>query len=306
MKYMTLCLLAAFSLLTVGCTAARQTAATTEASTEWRIKSLEENFLHFREEQRKQADQNAATAEVLDRRLASIESDLAVLRGGEVVVVAPGDEPRNEEWASGEAGPDDLKPEEGGWVSSDSGGSAAESGEEKPWAEVPGAPVAIPEPTVISRSAAPAKKTTAPAKAAPAPAKAAPAPAKGSAVGAQAMYDAGLAKYNGGDFEGARGAFDEFLRKYPNDGLAPNALYWKGETYYSQKDYAQAILTFKEVTSRFPKHAKSASALLKIGMSYDRVGDPDNAVFYLRALVEDFPKSAPATLARKELTRLGG
>lgn len=300
MKYMTLCLLAAFSLLTVGCTAARQTAATTEASTEWRIKSLEENFLHFREEQRRQADQNAATAEVLDRRLASIESDLAVLRGGEVVVAAPGDEPRSEEWVSGEAGPDDLKPEEGGWVSSDSGtpGPAAESGEEKPWAEVPGAPVVIPEPTVISRPAAPAKAVPAPAKVST--------PAKVSGMGAQAMYDAGLAKYNGGDFEGARGAFDEFLGKYPNDGLAPNALYWKGETYYSQKDYAQAILTFKEVTSRFPKHAKSASALLKIGMSYDRVGDPDNAVFYLRALVEDFPKSDPATLARKELTRLGG
>jgi tol-pal system protein YbgF len=296
MKYMMLCLLAVFSLLTVSCTAARQTAATTEASTEWRIKSLEENFLNFREEQRRQADQSAVAAEALDRRLAAIESDLAVLRGGEVVVAAPGDEPRSEEWASGEAGPDDLKPEEGGWVSSDSGTPkpAAESGEEKPWAEVPGAPVAIPEPTVISRPTAPA------------PAKAAPAPAKVSGMGAQAMYDAGLAKYNGGDFEGARGAFDEFLRKYPADGLVPNALYWKGETYYSQKDYAQAILTFKEVTGRYPKHAKSASALLKIGMSYDRVGDPDNAVFYLRALVEDFPKSDPAALARKELTRMGG
>ncbi|ADU62878.1 MAG: tol-pal system protein YbgF [Pseudodesulfovibrio sp.] len=296
MKYMTLCLLAVFSLLAVGCTATRQTAATTEASTEWRIKNLEENFLNFREEQRKQADQSVAAAEALDRRLAGIESDLAVLRGGEVVVAAPGDEPRSEGWVSDESGPDDLKPEEGGWVSSDSGtpGPAAESGEEKPWAEVPGAPVTIPEPTVISRSPVPA------------PAKAAPAPAKVSAMGAQATYDAGLAKYNGGDFEGARGAFDEFLKKYSSDGLTPNALYWKGETYYSQKDYAQAILTFKEVTSRYPKHAKSASALLKIGMSYDRVGDPDNAVFYLRALVEDFPKSAPATLARKELTRLGG
>lgn len=296
MKYMTLCLLAALSLLTVGCTAARQTAATTEASTEWRIKSLEENFLHFREEQRKQADQNVAASEALDRRLTAIESDLAVLRGGEVVVAVSGDESRSEEWVSETAGPDDLKPEEGGWMSSDSGtsGPAAESGEEKPWAEVPGAPVAIPEPTVINRPTVPA------------PTKTPPASAKVSGMGAQAMYDAGLAKYNSGDFEGARGAFDEFLRKYPNDGLAPNALYWKGETYYSQKNYAQAILTFKEVTSRFPKHAKSASALLKIGMSYDRVGDPDNAVFYLRALVEDFPRSAPATLARKELTRLGG
>lgn len=292
MKYITLALLAALSLPMAGCTAARQGAATTEASTEWRIKSLEESFLNFREEQRRQADESAETAEAMDRRLAAIEADLAVLRGGAVVVPAPGDEPEAEALA-----PDDLAPESDGWVAgapSDESAPAAESDEDKPWATVPGPPAVIPEPTVVERAQpVPARK----------PARAA---AKAPMAGGQAMYDAGLAKYNSGDFEGARGAFDEFLNKYPGDDLVPNALYWKGETYYSQKDYAQAILTFKEVTARYPKHAKAASALLKIGMSYDRVGDPDNAVFYLRALVEDFPKSDPAVLGRKELKRLGG
>ncbi|MFH1914636.1 MAG: tol-pal system protein YbgF [Pseudomonadota bacterium] len=308
MKYITLGLLAAFSLLAGGCTAARQTTATTEASTEWRIKSLEESFLNFREEQRRQADVNDETAETMDRRLAAIEADLSVLRGGEVVVPAPGGAARAGWGADEPAGqlpePDDLVPEDGGWVAaapSAEPAPIAESGEEKPWASVPGPPAVIPEPTVIKRPA-PAAGSAASQPASPAKTPAKPTPASG----AQAMYDAALTKYNSGDFVGARGSFDEFLGKYPSDGLAPNALYWKGETYYSQKDYAQAILTFREVTSRFPKHAKAASALLKTGMSYDRVGDRDNAVFYLRALVEDFPASAPATLGRKELTRLGG
>lgn len=306
MKYITLGLLAVFSLLAGGCTAARQTSATTEASTEWRIKSLEESFLNFREEQRRQADVNAETAETMDRRLAAIEADLAVLRGGEVVVQAPGDRARGAVMDSGGQlpEPDDLAPEDGGWVAgapSAEPAPIAESGEEKPWASVPGPPAVIPEPTVIKRPA-PAASSAPSQPASPAKTPAKPTPASG----AQAMYDAALTKYNSGDFVGARGAFDEFLGKYPSDGLAPNALYWKGETYYSQKDYAQAILTFREVTSRFPKHAKAASALLKIGMSYDRVGDRDNAVFYLRALVEDFPASEPAALGRRELSRLGG
>jgi len=302
MKYIALGLFAAFSLLAGGCTAARQNSATTEASTEWRIKSLEESFLNFREEQRRQADVNAETAEAVDRRLASIEADLAVLRGGEVVVPAPGRAVRPGTDASdGQLPePDDLMPEDEGWVSDAplaESPSIAQSGEEKPWATVPGPPAVIPEPTVIERpDASGAARTSARS----------PARTPSPVAGSQAAYDAALARYNSGDFAGSRTAFDEFLGKYPNDKLAPNALYWKGETYYSQKDYAQAILTFREVTSRFPKHAKAASALLKTGMAYDRVGDRDNAVFYLRALIEDFPASEPAALGRRELSRLGG
>ncbi|MUM78803.1 tol-pal system protein YbgF [Pseudodesulfovibrio sp. F-1] len=305
MKYITLGLFVACSLLAGGCTAARQNAATTEASTEWRIKSLEESFLNFREEQRRQADVNAETAEAMDRRLASIEADLAVLRGGEVVVPASGRTvPSGTDESHGHISePDDIVPEGEGWVSDAPLAEAspmppvAESDEDKPWATVPGPPAVIPEPTVIERPAAPSAAKT--------PART-PSRSQAPVAGAQALYDAALAKYNSGDFVGSRTAFDEFLAKYPNHALAPNSLYWKGETYYSQKDYAQAILTFREVTSRFPKHAKAASALLKTGMSYDRVGDRDNAVFYLRALIEDFPASAPAALGRRELSRLGG
>lgn len=300
MKYLKLALLVALCSLTVACTAAKQQTTTDVASTEWRIKSLEESFLNFREEQRLLADKQAEDAEALQDKLDAIEAELAALKSGGSMMDAPDDmadtmtaPPEDKGWVT------DLSPEEEGWVDGQKPKAEqpmAQSGEEKPWDKVPGAPPTIPEPTVIKRDK-------------PAPKKVASKPAarkKAMTSPAKAIYDAGLAKYNRGDFEGARGAFDEFLKKYPKSDLIPNALYWKGETYYSQKDYAQSILTFKEVTGRFPKHAKSAAALLKIGMSYDKVGDPDNAIFYLRALVEDFPASGPAKLARKELNRLGG
>ncbi len=287
MKYMKLVLLVALCSLAVACTAAKQNPETSAASTEWRLKSLEESFLNFREEQRLQSDQNMENAEQLSVKLAALETQVAALKEG-AMMAAPDDMASSDKgWVT------DLKPEEDGWVDGQKSATpTAQSAEENPWDKVPGATPIVPEPKVVKRK--PAPKKMAAAKKAP------------RISGAKPMYDKGYAKYSASDFEGARGAFDEFLKMYPKDKLVPNALYWKGETYYSQKNFPQAILTFKEVTGRFPKHSKSAAALLKIGMSYEKVGDTDNAIFYLRALVEDFPKSSPAGIARKELSRLGG
>jgi tol-pal system protein YbgF len=303
MKCLKLLLLAVICLPLVGCVTSQKNAETESASTEWRIKSLEESFLNFRERQRKMADDDVQAREKLEKRLAEVEAELTALRGGSAV--PPADAPSGETWAT------DLKPEDDGWVEGGQppaeGAPAVENDAEKPWAKVPEPPVVpeppktIPEPEVLSRSKAP---KPAPAKAAKPVSKPAAKPAR--ATGPKALYERGYGQYNAGRFQDARNTFDDFLAKYPDNGLAANALYWKGETYYSERNYPQAILTFKEVTGRFPKHDKAAAALLKIGMSYDRVGDPDNAIFYLRALVEDFPASSAAGIGRKELARLGG
>jgi tol-pal system protein YbgF len=297
MNCLKLLLLAVICLPMVGCMTSQKNVETESASTEWRIKSLEESFLNFRERQRQMADEDARSREKLEKRMAEVEAELAALRGGQS---AQSDAPRGESWSS------DLKPEDDGWVE---GGKAAEpnapvveNDAEKPWANVPEPPAApeppktIPEPEVISRSKAPKPPQEKPTS------KPAPKPVSG----AKALYDKGYGQYNAGRFQEARATFNQFLDKYPNDDLAPNAMYWKGETFYSERNYAQAILAFKEVTGKFPKDDKAAAALLKIGMSYDRVGDPNNAIFYLRALVEDFPESSAAGLGRKELARLGG
>lgn len=290
MKTLKLVLLVLLGLVLVGCATTRKDAATVSASTEWRIKSLEESFLNLREQQRRMADENALAQDKIDQRLASLETEIAGLKAGGVMespVESVQDSPADSGWVT------DLKPEDEGWVDGQrpSATPKAQSNEDKPWAEVPKPPAVIPEPEVVQRSAA---KTPVASKTVK------------KSSSAKGVYDKGLSQYNAEQFDASRATFDQFLKKYPNNDLAANALYWKGETYYSQKDYAQAILTFKEVTGRFPKHHKSSSALLKIGMSYDKVGDSDNAIFYLRALVEDFPKSPAATLGRKELARLGG
>lgn len=265
-----------------GCANTGTTGKTHDASMEWRMKSIEESFLDFREQQKKQVDeQTQANAELKERldeygkRLAAIEPPTAVEKDSKKAVVDDGG------WVS------DLKAGEGDWKevkpeSESSQPAATEpavstSGEAKPWASVPGEP---------SKKEAAGEKTQ----------PTAPQPAS-----AQATYESGLSLYNANQFAKAREAFESYLQRFPKTKLAANALYWKGETFYSQKNYAQAIMTFKDVAQKYPKHSKVPAAMLKTGMAYEMSGDRDNAEVYLRALVEDYPKSSPAALARKRL-----
>lgn len=278
MTYRTIALLALLSLTATGCVTSGSAAKTENASMEWRMKSLEESFLDFRERQKTQDEEQAAFRERMERRMDDLEKRLAHLGDSETGTVATPSEDNsgNKEWVT------DLKPEEEeGWTEvqpeaeknqaakpkETDGKSVAESREPKPWSKVPGPEVKAATP--------------------------------------QELYDLALKDYQEGKFIASRKLFDQFLAKYPKNELAANSLYWKGETYYSEKNYAQAILTFKEVALKFPKHRKVPDAMLKTGMAYELAGDRDNALFYLQTLVQDYPKSTAAAKGRERLRAMG-
>ena len=82
MQYLKLALLVLACTLPFGCTAAKQQSATATASTEWRMQSLEESFLNFREEQRAQEDKSAQEAEAIEKRLTALEEAVEALKSG--------------------------------------------------------------------------------------------------------------------------------------------------------------------------------------------------------------------------------
>ncbi|GAB7023470.1 tol-pal system protein YbgF [Salidesulfovibrio brasiliensis] len=268
MKYHIIMLMAVLTLAVSGCTTTGTSAKTENASMQWRMTSLEESFLDFRERQKAQAEEQTAFRERMERRIADLEQQIAAggtMQGGQGDAT---DAPKEEDWVT------DLKPEdEEGWTEvkpekqaeTKPAEKVAESPEPKPWAEVPGQQPQTPK----------------------------------------ALYDLALKNYWEGKYPASRKLFDSFINKYPANELAANALYWKGETYYSEKDYPQAILTFKEVALKFPKHHKVPDAMLKTGMAYELVGDRDNAVFYLQTLVQDYPDSNAAAKGRERLRALG-
>jgi tol-pal system protein YbgF len=144
-------------------------------------------------------------------------------------------------------------------------------------------------------------QTPAPTPAAPerpaAPAEKRPSP--------QSLYDEGYALLKQGKPEQSRDRMLEFLRLYPEAGLAANAHFWIGESYYDQKQYEQAILEYDKVVQKFPKSEKVPSALLKQAFAFDAMSDPADARILLRKILREYPSSDQASIAKKKLEALG-
>lgn len=121
----------------------------------------------------------------------------------------------------------------------------------------------------------------------------------------QTAYKVALDTFYSKKYKESEALFKQFMKKYPDSSLMPNAGYWLGECYYGQKRYDEAILSFQSVVGAYPKHHKAADSLLKTGYSYERLGDKENARFYLQQFMEKYPKSESAPLARAALSRLG-
>jgi TolA-binding protein len=111
-----------------------------------------------------------------------------------------------------------------------------------------------------------------PSQAAPAPpgAGAAPgtgAPAPGGELRPQAnvpdpdsLYNSGLSYYNGGQYDLAIQAFQDYLHYYGETDRASNAQFYIGDSYYVQKNYKTAIAEYDKCIERYPQGNKAAAA----------------------------------------------
>jgi tol-pal system protein YbgF len=109
------------------------------------------------------------------------------------------------------------------------------------------------------------------------------------------------------DYGAAEAAFDEFLRRHPNDPLAGNAQYWLGESLYVRGQYRAAAGAFLKGYQTYGKSAKAPESLLKLAMSLQRLGQKDAACSSFGELTTKFP-SAPShvkTTAQTERQRAG-
>ena len=109
------------------------------------------------------------------------------------------------------------------------------------------------------------------------------------------------------DYGAAEAAFDEFLRRHPNDPLAGNAQYWLGESLYVRGQYRAAAGAFLKGYQTYTKSAKAPENLLKLAMSLQRLGQKDAACSSYNELSTKFP-TAPAhvkTTAQTERQRAG-
>lgn len=161
-------------------------------------------------------------------------------------------------------------------------------------------------------AAAPGTAAAAGSANAPAPADKAPAPpAKGGKplsaadnAAAQAAYDTAFKTLRGGDYVGASRDFRQFIEKYPDHPLTPNAFYWLGESYYVTTNYKVALEAFQHLLSQFPQSEKAPDALLKVGYCQLELKQAPAAKATLESVVSKYPSSKAASLAKERLRRI--
>lgn len=97
--------------------------------------------------------------------------------------------------------------------------------------------------------------------------------------------------------------FSNYVTKYPNNSLTPNAWYWLGQVQYKQKKYQDARVSFLN-TAKFKGSNKRADALYKLGVTSKALGDKDKAKKFFEVLIKTYPTSSSTALAKKELASL--
>lgn len=134
-----------------------------------------------------------------------------------------------------------------------------------------------------------------------------PNPAESDDGSSKELYETAYGYLLQRDYGAAESAFEDFLRRHPNDPLAGNAQYWLGESFFVRGQYRSAAGAFLKGYQTYGKSQKAPESLWKLAMSLQRLGQKDAACSSYNELVTKFP-SAPShvkTSAQTERQRLG-
>src|SRR5262245_29769366 len=164
----------------------------------------------------------------------------------------------------------------------------------------PTPPQAVAPPAAVA-SAAPTPVPTSP------PAQVRPAvPSAGSgqrlatlppSASPQDEYDMAYGYVLHKDYSLAEQSFRDFLKKYPNERLVPEAHYWLGESLFQQQRYRDAAESFLGVSTKFERSSKAPDALLRLGQSLAAMNQKEAACATLAEVGRKYPR-APANVKR--------
>lgn len=123
----------------------------------------------------------------------------------------------------------------------------------------------------------------------------------GSTQSPESIYYTAYSDYIKKNYDLAVEGFKQFIRLYPNNGLADNSLYWIGECYYSQKKYQEAVDTFKELKANYADGDKVPDSILKEGFALIEMGKQTDGIDVLKEVISKFPLSEEASLAQQKI-----
>jgi tol-pal system protein YbgF len=104
-------------------------------------------------------------------------------------------------------------------------------------------------------------------------------PAIAESGSAKELYETAYGYLLQQDYGAAEAAFEEFLRRYPDDRLTADAQYWMGETLFVQRRYKPAGQAFLKVIQSHRQSSKTPNSLLMLAMTLEQLGQKDCALF---------------------------
>ena len=94
------------------------------------------------------------------------------------------------------------------------------------------------------------------------------------------------------DYSLAEQSFRDYLKKYPNERLVPEAQYWLGESLFQQQRYRDAAESFLGVSTKFERSAKAPDALLRLGQSLAAMSQKEAACATLAEVGRKYPRAS--------------
>ena len=94
------------------------------------------------------------------------------------------------------------------------------------------------------------------------------------------------------DYALAEQAFRDFLKKYPNERLLPDAQYWLGESLYQRQRYRDAAESFLAVSTKYDRAGKAPDSLLRLGQSLAAMNQKEAACATLTEVGRKYPKTS--------------
>ena len=116
-------------------------------------------------------------------------------------------------------------------------------------------------------------------------------------------YESALNLFKANKVKEAAGAFDAFVKAYPESNLAPNAQYWLGNAYYTLQDCKKSIDAHRVVVNRWPQNPKAPDSLINIATCQQELGDAKGVKATLETVLIKYPDSPAAATAKKRLKK---
>ncbi len=107
------------------------------------------------------------------------------------------------------------------------------------------------------------------------------------------------------DFSAKKQLLQDFLRDYPQSGLASEAMLELAETEHSLGNKDATAVAYRRVIETYPATAQARTAYLRLGSLQLQGGARDQAVVTFKQLIAAAPTSDEASLAADYLKRIG-